>query len=174
MDTALSGLIIIALLIITVFTVSYGYLRMQDEALASWSRTEQRAYVRSRTELQAVSASTKGTGDRVELILRNTGETRMVNLDRWDVIVEYDATTSDHMVDWLACDDLASPRWWSVQGLYQDYEQGQGEVFETNILNTDEEIVIQLWLNPSVGITTTNRATIVTDNGVVATAVFTR
>lgn len=174
MDTAISGLIIISLLIITVFTVSYSYLQMQDGALATWSSMEQRAYTRARTELKAVSATTNGAGDRVELALRNTGETRMADMSRWDVIVEYDAATSDHVVDWLARDDLASSRWWSVQGLYEDYAEGQSEVFETNILNAGEEIVLQLWLNPVVGITTTNRATIVTGNGVVATVVFTR
>jgi archaellum component FlaF (FlaF/FlaG flagellin family) len=174
MDTAISGLIVISLLILTVFTVSYGYLNMQNGALATWSKLEQRAYSRARTDLQAVSASTNGSGDRVELALRNTGETRLADFDRWDVIVEYDATTADYVVDWLARDDLASPRWWSVQGIYQDYAQGQGEVFEANILNATEEIVIHLWLSPSVGITTTNRATIVTEKGIVATAIFTR
>ena len=174
MDSAITGLIILALLLLTVFTVAQGYLSLQDRALGAWREMEMRMAERVHTDLAPVSAETKASGSIVELTLANEGDVKLADFDRWDVIVEYDASSGDHIIDWIPYEELTENRWWTVKGIYLDASAGITETFEPNILNPGEEVIIQLWLSPTVGLTTTNLATVATPNGISASQVFTR
>jgi hypothetical protein len=61
-----------------------------------------------------------------------------------------------------------------VEGLYLDASEGTEEVFDPDILNPGEEVVIQIWVSPPVGSPTTNLATVATPNGISASTAFTR
>ena len=55
---------------------------------------------------------------------------------------------------------------WTVKGIYTDAAASQPEVFEPGIFNPGEELVVQLQLLPTIGMTTTNMIIIGTANGV--------
>ena len=61
-----------------------------------------------------------------------------------------------------------------VSGIYLDAATLTPEVFEPGILNPDEEMVIQAQLSPSVAMTTTNRITISSHNGINDSTYFVR
>jgi len=172
METALTGLIVIAILVLAILTIAHSYLSAQDALLESWQEMEARLGEQTRTDLSPIGAETKGGGAIVEVTLQNAGNTKLADFDRWDVIVEYDDAISDHIIEWLPYEELGGSRW-TVKGIYLDASEGTAEAFEPGILNPGEEIVVQMWLTPTVGMTTTNLATIVTPNGVTASTVFT-
>lgn len=62
---------------------------------------------------------------------------------------------------------------WTVEGIYLDAGGSVVEVFEPGIFNPDEEMVIQVKIDPAVGGGTTNMVTLSTPNGVSASAAFT-
>ena len=172
MDSALTGLVILILLVVSVFTMSYGYLTLRDGTMRSFRVMEARMNDRVRTDLTPLGASTTGGGALVEITLRNEGETKLADFGWWDVIVEYNLD-SDAITDWLPYNDPGEDRYWIVKDIYLDASSSSNEVFEPNILNPGEEIIIQVWLSPTVELTTTNLATIVTPNGISASQVFT-
>ena len=127
---------------------------------------------RTRTELSSVEASTKATGDTVEVILGNVGSTKLADFDQWDVILQYTDTGSVYRTRWYAYG--AGDNTWTVSGIYLDASASTAEVIDPDILNPGEEIVIWVSVDPSVKLSTTNYATVATPNGITATTVFTR
>ncbi len=174
MDSAVSGVIMIMLLLITAFTVAHGLINVQEAALETWSDWESRMTERRRTDLRPVESQTLDSGARVEITLLNEGDVKLSDFDRWDVIVEYDTSEADHRIEYVSFQGFSDDWWWTVKGLYIDASESTGEVFEPNVFNPGEEIVLQVWLTPTVGLTTTNQAMIVTPNGISASSIFTR
>ncbi|MBM3301395.1 MAG: hypothetical protein FJY85_15760, partial [Deltaproteobacteria bacterium] len=66
-------------------------------------------------------------------------------------------------------DELGTDNSWLVS-----YSEGTMDVFEPRILNSGEQMVIEITLNPTVAMTTTNWVTVAAPNGVSASTVFTR
>ena len=174
MDTALSGIIILTVILVSLVTLAYVYLSLHEGVVESFEVMEARMNARIKTDLTPMDAQTQpeGTGSLVRITLKNEGDTKSADFDQWDVIVEYDSLASGDIVGWLPYDDPSEDRYWD-KVIYLDASEGTGEAFEPNILNPGEEIVVQLHITPSVKVGTNNRATIVTDNGISASTVFT-
>lgn len=171
MENALSGLIIIMVLLIAVSMLAYAFLSSQDALVESWRDMEDRLEGRSRTDLSPLNAETKNLGGTVEITLDNKGGTKLADFDRWDVILQYTASDGQLYTQWYPY-GLGQNEWTKV-GIYVDASAGTGEAFDTDILNPGEEIVLQVSVNPWVRSPSTNLITVVTPNGISATAVFT-
>jgi len=167
METAITGLIVITVLLLAMLTLSHSFLSSQDAILESWRGMEERLGERARTDVSPLEAKTLPGGGTVEVTLKNEGDTKLADFDRWDVILQYQSGD----VQWYPKGSGANT-WW-VEGIYLDYSEGTSEVFDLNILNPEEEIVIQITVSPSVGSPTTNLATIATPNGISASTFFT-
>ena len=174
MESAVSGVIVIILLLLTVFTVSQSFIFVQESALGSWRDWESRMTDRRRTDLRSVESETLDSGARVEITLLNEGDVKLSDFDRWDMIVEYDTSSAEHLIEYASHEGFGDDWWWTVEGVYLDASESTAEVFEPNVFNPGEEIVLQVWLTPTVGLTTTNQAVIVTPNGIRASSTFTR
>jgi hypothetical protein len=173
METTITGLIVITVLLLAILTLSYSFLSSQDAILESWREMEQRLGERARTNLSPLGATTDPLlGNTVEVTLRNEGSTKLADFDQWDVILQYiDSGFGDH-TKWYPFG--AGSNTWGVEGLYLDASEGTEEVFDPDILNPGEEMVIQIWVSPPVGSPTTNLATVATPNGISASTAFTR
>ena len=169
METALTGLIVITLLLLAVLTIGQTYLATQNAILESWRGMEERLGDRARTDLSLVSSETSVGGGIVRLTLRNDGNTKLADFDRWDVIVQYNQTGGGFAQQWLPYDELGTDNSWLVS-----YSEGTMDVFEPRILNSGEQMVIEITLNPTVAMTTTNWVTVAAPNGISASTVFTR
>jgi len=165
MDTAITGLIIITLLVLSVLTISESYLSSQDAVAESWQDMEKRLGDRARTDLSPVSAQTISSGAVVEVTLRNEGDTKLADFDRWDVILQYYGNDSGYYARWYPYGTGVNE--WNVYDILLD-------TFEPDILNPGEEMVIWISVSPAVLAGSTNLATIATPNGITASTVFTR
>jgi hypothetical protein len=175
-ETIIVSLIVMSIILFGALTISQSYLSSQDAILASWREMEERTGERARTDLSPVLAETSEGGDIVEVTLRNEGDTKLADFDRWDVIVQYYTTGGDYIIKWLPYTEEVEPAddQWTVAGIYSDASKGIGEVFEPGILNPGEEIVIRMRVLPVVAKVTTNLATIATPNGISVSIAFTR
>ena len=172
METAITGLIVITVLLLAILTLSHSFLSSQDAILQSWQEMEERVGERARTDISTLGATTDPVlGNTVEVTLRNEGDTKLADFDQWDVILQYIDSDSDDHTEWYPYG--AGANTWGVEGIYLDASEGTGEIFDLDILNPGEEMVIQIWVSPTVGAPTTNLATVVTPNGISASTVFT-
>jgi hypothetical protein len=169
MENALPGLIVITILLLAVLTLGQASLATQGAVLESWRGMEERLEDRARTNLSSVYAETSVGGTTVEVALRNDGNTKLADFERWDVIVQYHQSGGGYAQEWLQYAELGGTNKWMVNFL-----EGTIGTFEPRILNPGEQMVIQISLDPAVAMTTTNLVTIATPNGISASAVFTR
>ncbi len=166
METAITALIVIALLLLVVLTISERYFSAQEAVVKSWQAMEEQMEERAGTNPAPVDAGTIAGGAIVEVTLRNEGDIKLADFDRWDVIIQYYDDFDGYYIKWLP---YAQPgdRWVEVF-------PPEAQVFDPNILNPGEEMVIQISVSPSVKEGSTKWVTIATPNGITASTVFTR
>ena len=169
MGTAIVSLICIALVVFGGMTMSRGFLTSVDSTTAGLEELGERDEAIMRTELDTVSASLP-SADTLQVTLENSGQIKLASFDKWDVIVQYYDGGDTYYTKWLPyAEGTPGNNEWTVSGIYRE---GQPEVFESDILNPGEEMVIEAKLNPSVGAATTNLVVVATQNGIPASIVF--
>ncbi len=181
MESALSSLILFMVGLFAAVTLSHTYLETQDLLWTAQQVREEERLERDRTSLDITGAETQSSGAIVQVKVRNSGHTKLTDFDRWDVVVEYYVEGEEEedpdifKVEWLPYTEqpLADLQW-TVSGIYVDADSLTAEAFEPGILNPDEEMVIQARVLPSVAMTTTNRITINTLNGISDSSHFIR
>lgn len=171
METVIAALIVTSLLLLVGLTISDAFLSSQDAILASWREMEERLGEAARTDLSAVGAQTISNGAVVEVTLRNDGDTKLADFERWDVILQYYDGGGSYYTEWYPFGSGTNE--WDVWDIFLEAPTVD-EVFDIGILNPGEEAVIWISVSPSVGMGTTNLATIATPNGITASTVFTR
>ena len=166
METVLISIICIALIVFGGMAMSQGFMTSVDASATGLTEIGLQAETLTRTELTPVSTNMTilAGDDAVDVIMKNTGQTKMADFDKWDVIVQYYDDSADYNVEWLPYNPSgASTYEWEVIWIQLD---GQAETFEPNVLNPGEEIKIRMWLDPEVGADTTNLVAISTPSGV--------
>lgn len=172
METAIVSLICIALVVFGGMTMSQGFLTSVDSTTVGLKELGRTNEQMMRTELTPTDATSGGGGANVDVTLDNTGQTKLAEFSKWDVIVQYYDEAGMYYTVWLPyTSGTPTNNQWSVIGIYQgaDYE-----VFEPNILNPGENIRIRAVVNPVVGRDTTNLVVIATPNGIPCTRVLIR
>jgi hypothetical protein len=172
METAIVSIICIALLVFGGMTMSNGFMTSLDAGTIGLEEIGDRDNTIMRTELTPVSTSISLVAgpDPLEIILENTGQTKMADYDKWDVIVHYFDDGSTYHVEWLPYVDGSTEAYeWDVGWIRMN---GEAEVFEPGVLNPGEQIMIQTRLEPSVGAGTTNMVVISTPSGVTCSTYF--
>ena len=151
MESAIPAVIILTLLLVLSMTLAEQILVSHQVAAESWMAMEERQLDRSQTRISVVEANAP-SGTRVQVLVRNDGQTKLADFDQWDVILR-----ADNMADWYAY-----PSDWMVE-----IDEG----IELDILNPGETMTVTLDLD-SVG--SNNIVVLTTPNGVSASQVFTR
>jgi hypothetical protein len=173
METVIVSLICVALMIIGGMTLSQGFLTAVDSSTVGWDEMESRDQDIMRTDLHALSANMTDA-NHVEIALRNNGQTKLSDFEKWDVIIQYHNAGGDQYVQWLPYTSGApGDNQWTVKGIYLNSDnETQVEVYDPNILNPGEEMKIRARISPSSGATSTNWATMSTANGISASVIF--
>ena len=172
METALISIICIALVIFGGMTMSQGFMTSVDASTAGLSEIGQRTEIMMRTELTPVSTNIilVAGADPLEIVLENTGQTKMADFEKWDVIVQYYDDSANYQIEWLPYNESGAGTYeWEVGWIRLN---GQAETFEPNVLNPGEQIMIRTWLDPSVGANTTNMVVISTPTGITSSTYF--
>jgi len=174
MESIIATLIVITLVLTGGLMMAQRYLASQETVMLAWLSMERRSEQRVRTQMTTVTTETDGSGEVVELVLANTGETKLADFDQWDVIVQYQSVEG-YSVDWLPyVEGAPGLDEWSVVGIYLDAATATAEVNDPGIVNSDEEVLLRVRLSPAIEVGSTNLARIVTPNGVGVSATFTR
>ena len=172
METVIVSIICIALLVIGGMTMSQGFLSSVDTTTLGLETVSERDEGIMRTDLSTLSATLPAT-NRVEVALRNSGQTKLSDFARWDVIVQYYDSGGTYYVKWLPyIEGTPGDNEWRKKGIYLNSENLTAEVFEPGILNPGEELVIEAKLNPPVGVGTTNLVVTSTPSGIPASITF--
>jgi hypothetical protein len=172
METALISIICIALIMFGGMTMSQGFMTSVDASTAGLSEIGQRTEILTRTELTPVSTNIALVvgADPLEIILENTGQTKMADFEKWDVIVQYYDDSGGYQIEWLPYNESGAGTYeWEVGWIRLN---GQAETFEPDVLNPGEQIMIRTWLDPSVGTNTTNMVVISTPDGITCSTYF--
>lgn len=175
MESALASMIIFTTLLFAALTLSQTYMTTHDTLALSERVMQERILERARTDLSIITSTTKSSGSIIELTVRNEGKTKLVDFERWDVIVDYYQTSGEVLQKWLPYSPTSPlDNEWNVAGIYSNGASLSPEVYDPGILNSGEEAILQIKVMPSVGLTTTNRVTVSVPNGARFSTVFTR
>lgn len=177
METAISVLIVLTVVLFSALTISHSYLSSVSAISGSWLEMMERLGERARTHISPLGAETIDE-DTVEVTLRNEGDTKLADFDQWDVIVQYERIGGGNVVKWLSYDNVepesnCNPSWFGWNQWCKDIKDIE-DVFEPHIFNPGEVMTITIGLGIQIGQPTTNTVTIATPNGISATTVFTR
>jgi cadherin-like protein len=175
METVLSALVVIFLVLYGALNLSHASLSSQAMMETSWQEMQTRLDTQARSSLTAIRARIVDNGTDVEFSVRNTGTAKLADFQRWDAIVQYnDANSASHIV-WLGYKVNAPERGqWTVAGIYLDSEKQTAEAFEPGVLDPGEEATFQLKISPPVAPGMTLEALISNEMGVGASTFVTR
>jgi len=169
METAIVSIICLALIIFGGMTMSQGFITSVDTSTTGLEEISQRDESIIRTELTPITTDMPAA-DTLELTLENTGQTKLSDFEKWDIIVQYYDGTGTYHVQWLPyTENTLGDNEWEVVWIQLN---GNNEVFEPDVLNPEEEIMVRAQLNPSVGANTTNMVITATPSGVTASTYF--
>ena len=169
METAIVSILCIALIAFGGMTMSRGFLTSVDTSTNGLDAVGQRNEAIMRTELTPLSTSLP-SGNTLDIILENSGQTRLADYDKWDVIIQYYDGAGTYHVVWLPYTEATlGDNEWQVAWIHLD---GAAEVYEPNVLNPKEQIKIRVQLNPAPGSGTTNMVVVATPGGVTASTYF--
>ncbi len=169
METAIVSIICIALIAFGGMTMSRGFLTSVDSSTTGLDAVGQRNESIMRTEIIPLDA-TLTAGNTLEITVENSGQTRLADYDKWDVIIQYYDGDGIYHITWLPfTEETLGDNEWEMAWIRVD---GKEEFYEPNILNAKEQMLIRAQLNPAAGAGTTNMAVIATPSGITASTYF--
>jgi len=144
MEHAIPALVIAAVIIVggvILADATRGSLKTVDE---SWRDIEAISEVRLGTELTVVSTNVTDGGATVTAVIRNQGRTSITEPSHMDLIINYNGADDQRHVVWLPYSESSPPgdNQWTVDSISGDYRN-------PGILDTGEEMTIQISLNPA-------------------------
>jgi hypothetical protein len=173
METAIVTIICLALVIFGGMAMSNGFITSLDTGTAGLEEINSRNDTLMRTELSPVSANTSVVSgpDPLDIILDNSGQIKMADFEKWDVIVQYLGEDGQYYVEWLPYVEGTTNKFeWDVGLITMN---GQTEVFEPGVLNPGEQVTLRAWLDPSLKSTATGMVTVSTPGGITCSTYFT-
>ncbi len=169
METVIVSIICIALIVFGGMTMSQGFMTSVDASTTGLDEIGQRDETIIRTELQPLSTNMT-TNNTLELILDNSGQTKLAHFNKWDFIVHYYDSTGNYTVKWLPySDDTLGDNEWEIAWIRLN---GEAEVYEPNVFNPEEQMMVRAQLNPAVGDNTTNMVVTATPSGITTLTYF--
>ena len=152
-------------------------LSSASDTSAAWQKMTSRTGQAFRTELELITADVGGSGQNIDISIRNRGQTSLSDFSWWDVMIEYysQPDNSDLNIAWLSSTSTppASGQW-AVKAIFMNAGTEEAEVYEQNVFNPGEEMTIRLNISPAIPANTDNLVTISAPNGIRLTAPFSR
>jgi len=171
METAIVSIICIALIAFGRMTMSRGFISSFDSGATGIEAAGQRNETIMRTEIIPLNANLP-RNDTLEITVENSGQTRLADYDKWDIIIQYYDSTGEYHVSWLPfTEETPDDNEWEIAWLRIN---NADEIFEPGVLNPGEQMLIRAKLNPPVGDNTTNMAVIATPSGITGSTYFSK
>ena len=144
MEHAIPALILAALIVVGGVILAGVTNSSLDSVGQSWRDMEALSEERIGTDLTVVSTDVTGGGADVTVVLSNEGRTAIQEPSLMDLVINYDGTDDERYVLWLPHTDNNPPgdNKWTVDSISGDYRN-------PGILDTGEEMTIQVHLSPA-------------------------
>jgi len=167
MEHAIPALVIAAIIIVggvVLADATRGSLQTVDQ---SWRDIEAISEERLGTQLTVVSTNVADGGATVSLVMKNEGRTAITEPAHLDFIINYDGADDERHVVWLPYTESSPPgdNEWTVDSISGDYRN-------PGILDTDEEMTVQIRLNPPTEDGPDRWLVLATDTGVAYSIYF--
>lgn len=168
MENVLAAVIIIFLILFGTLTLSSAFISAQEIVYDAWEDANQRQNVLSNTRITPQDLRILSGGSQIEMTLTNTGSVKLADFQQWDVFVDYfdSALVPNYYTARLTFDANAPAMSWLMTGIFLDAAAAVDEVFEPEIFNTGEALVLRANVSPAVGAGQMARLTVSTPNGV--------
>ena len=172
MGTAAVSLIAFIVVLGTAFTVLgdvIGITVTGSGSLRSTWREAERIVDSSIVPLSATVSTTD-----VDVVIENSGRLKYAepDLTNWEVVVRYEDSGGTAYVEYLTYASVLATGTWTVQQIYLDHGNLVTEIYEPDILNPQEEIVIRARLANAPGPATLNVVAISPPEGEAGTVQF--
>ena len=173
MDTILGAVIILVLIIVSTLTMTVVAFQSANSLTDAWADTQAQAISIRDTEIGALVTGNY-TGGPINVSVQNEGSANLYNYPSWDVIIQYQSGHAFHLACNLSCAEAETPGSgeWAIKSI--SMADGSTEVFDPNILNPGEVMIVAI--NPDTEIVSEETARIVisTPNGVTSQCFVTR
>jgi hypothetical protein len=170
MATIVVCIICIAMIVVGGMTLSQGILTSADVTALSVEDLSIRENEINRTVLEAQRAAKLSWAEYLRVTVKNTGQIKLADFDKWDIFVNYYDSAGNYTTRWLPYTDETpgNNQWQNARiGL-----NGPIDFFEPGILNPFEEMIILARTMPLTGNATTGSIAIATPNGIYETISF--
>lgn len=178
MANVIVGAITIAMILLGSATLISASLGAAGELSLTWDEALKKKGDKSRSELTVIAADISYPGTDIDISLRNSGQSALVGFTDWDAVIRYydTAGNSGLKIRWLeyATSSPPSANQWEVEGIYTDAVTKDAEIFEPNIFNPGEEMIVRVNITPAIPDGTDNVVTIGAENGISLSAPFSR
>lgn len=160
MGTAVISLMAFIIVLAAAFTALgdlVGLTVISSQSLrSSWREAER--FVDS--SVIPISASVSGTD--VDIVISNRGRLKYAEpeLEDWEVVIRYDDTGGTSHVEYLDYSSVLAAGNWTVQQIYLEQSTSTVEIYELDILNSEEEMVIRARLANTPGTPSLNQVTV--------------
>lgn len=158
MDTIVVAIIVLVLIIMSALTMMVVVFQSANDLADSWQNMEAQSISISETK---ISASGNYSGGLIDIAVQNEGSTNLYDYPGWDVIIQYQSGNSSRSS--YSVSHPPSPGEWAIEGIYMT--GGLTEVFDPNILNPGEEMILSISPGMVIGDGETSRIVISTPNG---------
>lgn len=172
MSTALVSIVIAALLLASVALVAQASFTSVASLADAWKDMGVRTGEVARTDIEVVDTTRQS--QLVDVIIRNSGETSLMDFKMWDVVVQYYQSSGTYYQKRLPYTATAPPgnNEWTVIGVYLDAGTQTPEVYQPGILDPEEELLIRLKLSPAASGGGPHRVIVGSSAGVTVTGTF--
>ena len=161
MESALVSMVLLVLMIVGNVTMTMDSIQSTAKIAASWKATEVQTNTTMRTNIVSLPPDNY-YGGTIELTAKNEGQVSISDFAQWDVIIQEQGANADYMTYSASCPP--GDNQWAVKGIF--ISDNVPEVFDLNILDPGEELVLDI--NPGAAMTVgqTLKITLSTSNGV--------
>lgn len=162
----------IAVILSGVSLTAQGSFKSMANLSDDWKQMEVRSGDIARTGLEVIN--TYESSPYAYITIRNSGQTSLANFEAWDVVVQYYDSSNNYHQLWLPYTTSLPPgnNQWTVAGIYVDASRGIPEVFQPNMFDPGEQMIIRIRLSPAAKQSAHNLVVIGTPNGVTASTMF--
>jgi hypothetical protein len=145
MESALVCFVSIALMIVSVVTMTMNTLQSTARLSDTWKAMQEKANSIQRTTIVSLPPENY-FGGNMELIVKNTGQMNISDFAHWDVIVEEQGAGAVYLTNSQSYPPGNNQ--WAVKAIY--ISNNVPEVFDPNVLNPGEQVVVGI--NPEAEI----------------------
>jgi len=177
METVLSALVVIFIVLFAVLTLSHAFLASQEMLQVTWTEMDARMDLQNRTRLNIDQAKMADSGNTIEVSVRNVGDVKLADCKAWDVIVQYydTATPSVYHIKYMSyAESNPASNQWTLAGIYANVERNLAESYEPDILNPGEIVVLDLKIPIGIAYATQVQVAVGPQNGSGTSTIFVR